>query len=217
MKTKFIAFCGAKQSGKSTSGSILKALTNIPTEEIAIAGHLKEVCAKVFNLEYNNFIDNTLKERQLDAPIALMRDNIEEIYKQFNVQNVVYDTDIRPYINKLFYTPRQILQYVGTELLHPKDPLIHVKIAMVKKDPNKLALITDLRFGAEFQEFAKLNEDFFPVYVKNNAAETAALADSHASEREWQTFKHLCLELDNNGTLRELKQRINSDIVDKIE
>lgn len=209
MKT-LIAFCGAKESGKSTSAEIFKSIaasSGKKVNEVAFAGHLKETCAKVFNIEMKYFLDTKLKETELDSYIRLTKEYIEEIFNQFDIQQYDYDKHVRPHMGQVFDTPRRLLQYIGTELLHPLDKLIHVNITLKKIDPTAITLVTDLRFPQEFDGLIDKPE-FLPVYVDNKRAENAASSDSHASEKGWQTFKHRCVVLDNNLTLHELNDNI---------
>lgn len=196
-KLGIIAFCGSKFSGKSTSATLFRDLIGVPTEEIAIAGHLKEACARVFGVDYNKFIDPNFKEVELDEYVLLTSDNLKALMKEFDVTDYKFDKHIRLHMGRILRTPRTLLQYIGTEVLHPIDPLIHAKKALRKKDPAKLTVITDLRFVAEFEYFKQL-ENFMPVYVKNTSAETAASVDGHASERQYEQFKGKCYLLDND-------------------
>lgn len=203
-----IAFCGSKGSGKSTSASTFKELTTIPTEEIAIAGHLKESCSKVFNVDYDKFINPALKEVELENFIVLDKTNLQDLLKAFFVTDYKFDAHVRPHLGRVMRTPRALLQYIGTEVLHPIDPLIHAKAAIQKKDSNKLTMLTDLRFVAEFEYFSSASFKFVPVYVQNPYAEIAASVDSHPSERQFENFKSKCRVLNNGGTMTQLRIEI---------
>lgn len=205
-KTGVIAFCGSKFSGKSTSASLFKDLIGVPTEEIAIAGHLKEAASRVFGLDMNLFLDPKLKETELDTLIVLDEKNLIGMMYEFDAE--FKRKHITAHVGRVLRTPRALLQYLGTEVLHPIDPLIHVKKAIKKKDPAKLTVITDLRFQAEFEYFKDNFENFTPVYVKNPHAEIAASVDGHASERQYELFKFKCLFLPNDRSIAELKERL---------
>lgn len=207
-KTGIIAFCGSKFSGKSTSASIFKDLIGTQTEEIAIAGHLKEAASRVFKLNMSLFLDPALKEVELDEMVLLTRDRVEGIMREFDVNDYTYDAHIRPHVGRVIRTPRALLQYLGTEVLHPIDPLIHVKKAIRKKDPAKLTVITDLRFAAEFDYFNTGSYEFTPVYVRNAAAEARASVDGHASERQFELFRTRCTLLPNDGNMIELSESL---------
>lgn len=209
MKNGIIAFCGSKFSGKSTSANILKDLLPGMTEELAFAAHLKTTCSKVFNVDMKYFLDPKLKEVELEAFVVLKAKEIQQIFTEFDVKDTDFDKHVRPHIGQVLDTPRSLLQYVGTEILHPIDPLIHAKITIAKKDPNKLSVITDLRFLQEF-EFLKTQSNFLPVYVYNSKAEMMASSDTHKSEVELKLFKSKCDTLDNNRDIKDLSEGIKN-------
>lgn len=212
---RIVAFCGAKESGKSTSAELFKSLVTIQTKEVAFAGHLKVVCSDVFNIEMKYFLDTKLKESELDTYVNLTKQNIEEIFRKFEIESYNYDNHIRKHVGQVFDTPRKLLQYVGTELLHPLDKLIHVNFALKKIDPQAITLVTDLRFPQEFDALYG-REDFLPVYVSNVRAELNAEADSHSSEKGWQKFKDKCIVLDNNGSLSDLISNLKKIIEENV-
>lgn len=215
MGKKLIAFCGAKESGKSTSAILFKDLVGLPTQEVAFAGHLKEVCSNVFGIKLENFLEPSLKEKELEDYVRLTKEAVEEIFSQFGITEFDYDTHVRKHTGQVFDTPRKILQYVGTEVLHPIDPLIHVKTTLRKIDPNVLTLVTDLRFPQEFDALIS-REDFLPVHVHNVEAEARAQFDSHASEKGWQKFQDRCVILDNNGNIAQLTENIKTLIKENV-
>lgn len=207
-----IAFCGSKFSGKSTSYNYFKEVYTGPTEEIALAGHLKIACSEVFGIEHEMFINPQLKEVELPTYVVLSKENLAQLFKTFFIEEELdYNKYFRPHIGKVLYTPRTLLQYIGTEVLHPIDPLIHAKIVLKVRNPEKLTVLTDLRFSAEFDFFEReFGLNFKPVYVKNSTAETAASTDTHASETGLKEFKNKCYVLYNEGSLEELKTNITS-------
>lgn len=213
MMNGIIAFCGSKGSGKSTSASILKELFKGETEELAFAGHLKTSCSKVFNVDMRYFLDPSLKEVELTNYIVLHSKNVEQILKEFDIETYNFNDHVRPHIGQVFDSPRRVLQYIGTEVLHPLDPLIHAKMTIKNKDLNKLSIVTDLRFVKEFEYLNNGNNKFIPIYVKNDSAEYAALSDTHPSEKELTLFKDKCDILNNNGNLSDLKKNIENLIL----
>lgn len=212
---KVIAFCGSKKAGKSTSCNIFMQLSDHKCEELALADHLKSVCSDVFNLDIRNFMLQELKEKELDNNVVLSKDDLRSVITGFGVKDINDDLHIRPHIGKVLTTPRKLLQYIGTEVMHSIDPLIHVKKVIENKSKNKITIVTDLRFENEFNLLmSEFNANFIPVYVKNNQAESAAEMDSHASEREFVKFKNRCYTLDNNGSIRQLMSNIETLIRD---
>lgn len=204
-----MAFCGSKGAGKDTSANLVKELYTGKVESLSLAGHLKSVCSKVFGVDMKYFTDPKLKEVELDTYIVLKASNLRYVFCDFGIDLVDYDKLIRPHMSKVLETPRQLLQYIGTEVLHPVDPLIHVKLMMKNKDPKALTLITDLRFENEFNYFKSQTQfKFKPYYVSNLNAEAAASGDMHPSERDLQKFKNLCVKIDNNGSISDLRNKL---------
>lgn len=212
---KIIAFSGAKYSGKSTSAEIFTTLIKTVTKEVAFAGHLKNTCSKVFNIEMKYFLDSKLKESEMNSYVNLTKEKIEQVFEEFEISQYEFDKHVRPHMGQVFDTPRKLLQYIGTELLHPLDKLIHVNFAMKKVDPDVITLVTDLRFPQEFDAMYG-REDFLPVHVYNLQAELQAMTDSHPSERGWQQFKDRCYTLDNNGNITQLTENIKKMIAEKL-
>ncbi len=201
---KFIAFTGAKQSGKTTGFNKINSLySNV--DEITLAKKLKETCAKVYELPIMFMYDDVLKETELDDIIVLNQSNLEAVFLEFDLKpgiDYTYNEHIRPHIGKVLETPRKLLQYVGTDVLRKVDEDIHLNYAVNNKNPNAaFYVITDVRFSNEFKYFyTKFNDTFYPFYVNNKSAEAKSDLDGHSSEQGYKEFKHLCTELDNNGT-----------------
>lgn len=203
-----LAFCGSKGSGKDTSCNIFKTFYHGEVEEIALAKHLKIVATEVFNMDMKNFLDPSLKEVELETFIVINQSHLENVFKLFNVEYKV-NTHLRTHVGKVIETPRKLLQFIGTDVLHPIDPLVHSKFVLSQKSNDKLTIITDLRFVVEFEYFKeKLGKDFTPIYVKRSEAEIIAENDLHVSEREVQLFKNKCFTLPNETSFSELKRRI---------
>lgn len=208
-KQGIIAFCGSKGSGKNTSANIFKEVCNFETEELALAGHLKKACSEIFDIPMENFLDQKLKEKELEEYRVLDQDNLKKVFDAFSLSNYNYTKHVVPHIGKVLRTPRKLLQYIGTDVLHPVDPLVHVKNIVKNRNPKKLTIITDLRFLNEFNCLKEsLGYSFIPVYIKNSQAENIAMVDYHPSERELDLFKHQCRFLDNEGNLDQLKKNV---------
>ena len=207
-KTGVVAFCGSKGAGKSTASTLFKEMIGLPVEELALAEHLKTTCSEVFEIPLASFVEPHLKEVELENYVVLGKKELRSVLEKFNFQGFNEDQVIRPHLGRILQNPRQVLQYVGTNFLHPLDSLVHAKIVSGKKDPSKLSIITDMRFVAEFDHMkANFGDDFMPIYVKNSQAELVASSDKHPSETQLHQFKTKCLRLDNEvksqDTLRE--------------
>lgn len=206
-----IAFTGPKQAGKTTALEFIKE--EIPeAEKLSIAGHLKTVCSEVFELDSDLFYNNTKKELDLDNPVILEQQNIEATIKAFN-EAPNYELHVRPYIGKILYTPRQLLQFVGTELLQNVKKSIHLDYLAENLDTKKVYLVDDLRFDHElnfFKSLEKNNVKVLTYYVNNVKAEEIAKKDPHPSEQGFKVFKNKCIHIQNNDNLIKYRNSIKT-------
>lgn len=211
---KILGFAGPKSSGKTTAYDIVRE--NFPeVQEITLALHMKKVCAKVFNFDEVLCHDPKLKEVLLADPISLEKSHIENIFEKFNItkDQFTYDDHIRPHVGKLLETPRQVLQYIGTEVLRPIDDLIHVKFATSNLPDNGILVVTDMRFENEFNYFKDNFEgEFYPYHINCTRAELAAEGDTHPSETDRHKFKHLCKSLDNNRSIHAFRTLVKEEV-----
>ena len=212
-----IALCGSKGSGKSTAASIFTEVYPHPIQILAIAEKLKITSSRIFTLDPNYFENQELKERELDTYRILTRDKVEEFYTSFGISpQTLSETQIRRHMGRIFDTPRKILQYVGSELLTSVDKTVHIKNLCQLKSPDKLTVISDLRFKHELQYLRDLfGNKFVPLYIQNTSAEYIAKKDAHLSEQELFSFTHECLRVDNNGSMGEFINRIR-DIAQQV-
>ena len=215
-----IGLTGNKGSGKNTAHTFIEGyyFGKKRVEEIALAGPLKRSCAEVLNLEPRLFVDQNLKEVDLPIPVQLDKKIIEQFFKQFGRADYDFNEHVRPHLGKILHTPRQILQYVGTEVLRALDEDIHCKAAVAQVGECDIAVVTDIRFPNELNFFLNLqNVDFVPVYIENRRAEEAASADKHASEAHIGFIKTKCDVIPNNDTITNFQWAVALYLGDKID
>ena len=202
---KIITFTGSKQAGKTTAFETMNTHFS-EVREITIAGKLKRVVGEVLGIDEKHFHINALKEVPFEDPISITGEQIEQVIIAFGL---IYDFDmhVRPHINTLLETPRETLQFFGTNVLHPIDDLVHLKQAVADMPESGIIVVTDLRFLQEFNYFQEKHaKEFFPFYIKNDNAESIAMVDTHLSEIDLQKFKHKCILIENNFSLEQYKE-----------
>lgn len=211
MNRTIIAFAGSKGAGKTTAFNTLTEKFN-NVSEVMLAGLLKTSCSTVFGFDESKLSDLQYKEELLDTPIELTKENIEAVIKDFGVE-FDYDAHVRPHVGMVLDTRRQVLQYIGTDVLHTIDKLIHIKAAVNNMPKEGIVVVTDLRFEQEFDYFKDNHSDeFFPFYLKNNRAELEAEGDTHPSETQLKRFKNKCIPIDNNSSLEDYRGRIVENV-----
>jgi len=199
MKQIIIFLTGSKGSGKTTTFNILKELCP-DIIEIQLAKKLKDTCAEVFKINRNLFDDPVLKEVTFVTPIDLDLFSLDRIANIYNLK--VPLKNILKHEGKKLYTPRHLLQYIGTEVLREQDNAIHCEWATRDLPEEGIFVVTDGRFVDEFHYFKnKFKFTFFPYYINRECAEKKAATDMHASEQNIKYLKEKCKLIDNNGTL----------------
>lgn len=202
----FIGLIGAKRAGKDTACEAIK--TVFPKAvTITLAGPLKDCCSEVLGIPREAFDKDDLKEKELDDLVELNWNLLDALFNWYSLK-YQYDAHARPHIGKVLRTPRQVAQYVGTEVLRTVDPDIHCKTAFAGKTGD-FGIITDLRFPNEDSFFQKLGKPYMLVYVANLAAETEAAKDTHVSEAYLQTLvKKANFTVPNNDSLQAFQGRV---------
>lgn len=217
MSRLIVAFAGSKGSGKTTAFNAVKdKFSNV--YEFTLAGHLKTACGEVFSLSDRQLYHPEEKEQYLEDPVMLDAQDLELIYKKFDLDNeIIYDKHVRPFLGKILETPRKLLQFIGTDVLHKINPLIHAEYAAKTMPDSGLIIVTDLRFEKEFNYFnEKHSNEFKPFYIDNKRAELMAMGDTHPSEKDLLKFKHKCTSIDNNSTQSEYEVRVQ-DIINTLK
>lgn len=197
--SKIIAFTGSKGSGKSTACKVLNQRLE-KVNSVMIAGTLKKAICETFEFDLDRLDDQVYKEAELSNPIELDRSSLIKIVEYFGV-DYNYDMHLRTHVGYIVYSLRELLQFIGTEVLHPIDPLIHIKAAEKELTKDGINVVTDLRFEQEFDYFNNSNYDFIPFYIQNFGAEAVAAGDTHPSETQLQNFKGKCTKITNNDDL----------------
>lgn len=204
MKT-VIALVGAKGAGKTTAFNTIKEILDV--QEVTLASKLKDVSAQVFDIPREHFDSHKYKEKDLDTPVFLTS---EALVKVFNAYDVSPDFDklVRQHIGQVLHTPRQIAQYIGTEVLRTYNPDVHCFEA-VKSVTKDVGVVTDMRFPNEYNYFDKNYPEFHLLYIQNNGAENEAAKDTHASEAYLKELAKLAdRTIPNNSSVQEFQAAV---------
>ena len=142
----------------------------------------------------------------------------------FNLNDEDYEKDKEVINDKWGITPRQMMQFVGTDMFQYK---IQELIPNIGKDfwiksllsdelinkikNNHKIIISDLRFLHEYNNLKKLNIPMIIIKVNNNRL---TINDNHISETEFLKIP-FDYEIDNNTTLDALYLNIDN-IIDNL-
>jgi len=208
MKT-IIGLVGAKASGKTTTFEFIQEIyPNVV--EITLAGKLKDTCSEVFEIPREYFDKQNLKEADLDSPVYLTVENIKAVHDKYRL-HPDYDAFIRLHIGRILYTPREVAQYIGTEVLRAYQDDIHCQWSVIGKmgKIGDIGVVTDIRFPNELSFFKDNYPNFHPIYIKNTGAEAEAAKDTHASEAHLPQLKAASREISNDADKNTLRNNIS--------
>jgi hypothetical protein len=203
-----ICLAGKAGSGKDTFADVL--VKNYNYTRIALADPLRELCSKVFRMDYNLFLDQDKKDNRIPGGRVILDfhhiDKIREyILKEWDYELTNDQRDnIEEWHGEEFDTPRDILRCVGTKLLrHHVSDTIWLDLAMstIRKTGGKI-VVTDCRFENEREMFAKCGA--LLVLIKRNDD-----GDSMQHEFNLGSEDSYDVIFDNSGTLNEFQSNVN--------
>jgi hypothetical protein len=208
-----IGLVGYKQSGKTTTFNyICDFLGKKEVQELMLAGKLKKVCSKIFHTPIQCFEDQNLKEVPYELPIKINQQDLTALAKAYKIDK---KTELKAFVKEL-KTPRQVLQFVGTEILRQVDEKIHCQVIGDAIKIDKVNVVTDIRFQNEYDYFKnQVKCKFIPIHISRLCVETNK--DTHASEKDIKNISKNCTLLDNNGTLDDLRIGINKILKTKLK
>lgn len=206
---RIIGLIGAKGAGKTLTYNMLSEIT--PTHEIMLAAPLKEVCADILMVDVGIFAKLETKEAPLTGgPHTLTESDIYYILRKFDITNeTAIHIAVAKHTGTVLYTPRQVAQYVGTDILRDIDHTIHIRAALPHVLSCVLNVVTDIRFADEYEAFRGAAPGFKLYYIQRTEAERDAAGDMHVSEQGLQKLRRFAdVTIDNNGTQDELRNTL---------
>lgn len=201
-----IALCGKKACGKDTIASFITKKTNFVT--LAFATPLKEMVSKVFNIPLITFNDPVLKETLFERPLQMdilyalrISDYINEL--GYNLTADQYDRICSLMSGKVFFKPRDILQFIATDIIrnHVSSTFwVDLTVKEIAKYPN--VIITDCRLTNERSALKDLKAIL--CLVKRDTG----YCDSHISENDMGSENEYNVIINNDGSLIQLENDV---------
>jgi cytidylate kinase len=136
---KLIGIAGRKGSGKTTIG---KELLSCGYIRVSFADFLKETCSKLFNINIEKFYDALEKEKIFDVHCLW---NIDKCMELSDLANL----DLNFVVNKKLKNIREMLQFVGTDVLRKHDSNIHIRKTKERIANLEKCFFDDIRFSNE--------------------------------------------------------------------
>lgn len=209
---KIVALSGRKGSGKS---EISSKLINDGFIKISFADWMKQKLSIFFDIDIKYFYDFRFKESKLEEigldpinwNIDLAKKFSSFIDEEFNLNKTCHIT-----------TLRQLMQFVGTELLRDKDIFFHIKKTLSNLDENKKYVCDDLRFKNELDYLRSFTKSLTAVYISRPF--NWENISNHESEIDlkWNNFSNIIFniydsadEFINKNYFNILNNKFNND------
>jgi hypothetical protein len=171
--------------------------------KLGLADKLKDSASAVFEIDRDIFDDQSRKEVAFKRPIILRENHLqklEDVYAYLLKEPLELSHNR---VGRLLYTPREVLQVVGTDILRKARPDIHLDVAAKFRDLEKISVITDCRFPNEVDWVHRQGGS--TIYVFRPEADRVARESKHPSEHGVPDLRFKCnFCLDNTGTIEEL-------------
>lgn len=164
MKYPIIAFAGRKGVGKNTAAECVRVHLGTGIKEVAFADSLKELCSDVFGIPASVLRgpselrdSHILGDHWVEAAKTTAVRKIEHFLTSLGYHHHDYYQNILDAVRQVTpqWTARQVLQFIGTDLLRDKvDKDIWVNAGLARAQhllttSASLVVITDVRFPNE--------------------------------------------------------------------
>lgn len=217
-----IALMGKAKSGKDTMGQMLVDALPAQVRALAFADKLKQVCMDLYGLSMDDVYTEEGKSRLITELPCLKCPSCDSIATEPVSTNQVVCTACsaigeRPGFEST-WTPRMILQHIGTEGCRRIDPNVWVNFAMRSASEHlstrggaKIVVITDCRFRSEADAVWKAGGQVWRI--RRPATDHAAQGlKGHASETEMDSIPDMQFQnvIVNDGTLEQLRVKASS-------
>lgn len=209
-----IGFAGRKQAGKDTAAVVL---TRSGWTKLSFADQLKFLCEKCCGLTKSQTYLQCEKEKPFETPYVINRLDAESMIIGYIVQG--YNVDVHPAKQKECidaltglecFTPRDMLQKVGSTLRSKLWHGIWVDLLFCNRKPVVHEVITDCRYENEREAIQRHGGAVF--YIDRPSLPHD---DSHESENSFGPLGLYDGIIVNDGSIKDLHAKVAALVVEK--
>jgi len=166
-----IGFAGRMRAGKS---ELAKVCEDLGYKKLYFALPLKQLCADLLDISIDGL--NEAKNKGIDIGITIGDDMCEILAEETEIP---LDVVMEKCHGKVINTVRQMLQFIGTDLIREYNKDWHVNRIRAMINPNENYVIDDVRFKNEKELIEELGGDCWFVTrmsldnVSNHESETS--------------------------------------------
>jgi hypothetical protein len=172
MLPRLLAFSGKARSGKDTLSYLIEQYGYI---NIKFSDSLKDLVCDI--IEVNRKTLEDIKDTPL--VVTLSRDNLLKIHEKTSIP---IET-LKEFHGKKLESPRELLQFLGTDIIRRFIPDWHIKSLISKidfTDPTKKYVNSDVRFTNELETLKGLGATIFRIH----RPDCPGITSQHVSETE---------------------------------
>jgi hypothetical protein len=214
-----IGMIGSKGAGKDTAAL---ALIKDGFKRVSFADPLKELARMAFGLNSELFINPEFKDVPLikDNTTPITEKNIELLIECLNNlvgvnPKLVNDITAACVDKGSFSTPRELLQWLGTDLCREVvDKNIWLNIAKKEIAKHSNVVVTDVRFKNEADLIRELGGSTIQIFRMGESYNTPK--DSHSSENDL-TDHYADVTLTNSCCITQLHRKARNAVKQLIE
>jgi hypothetical protein len=213
-----VAFSGRLKSGKTT---LAQPFIDNGYIKVSFADVLKESLSSIYNLDSDYFYNQDLKNKIFDKPFIYDEKAAIKLSQYFNLDIIKLWKDCD---YKEMFTIRDMMQYVGTNILRRYDYDFHVKKTIEKLDvENNNYVFDDVRFFNELESLRELKaynifviRPWFMEYSNHKSEIDLSfyLFDSViVNDSSFDVFKTKSVKIFNditNNTFVDIREKFNS-------
>lgn len=199
-----LAIGGKLESGKDTFADYL--VKNYKFTKLAFADNLKRCCMEAFGLSYEQCYTTHGKFQEFETPMTFEKEHGISIAMWLKNKNQwavngshMFDIGMLVGAGQLFHSPREVLQFVGTEVMRDcVDAEIHAKIIFqkIKREKLKDVVIADARFDNE----RRMTKNRGGKLILIDCIQTREQESTHRSETGLGSAKDYDLVIENDKT-----------------
>jgi len=187
-----ISVSGKRGCGKDTLANLLVKKHGFT--KISLADPLRDLCCKVFDIPMEWFLDRDKKDSEMPSKIELDYKHLDNITDYVeNNWGFVITNEMRQNMDLSYgvelETPRDILKFVGTELLrkHLRDDLWIVLALTRIKEIGQKVVIADVRFDNERAVFSRAGGTLLLIKRPDVESEDSHISENMGAEDQYDT------------------------------
>lgn len=183
--------------GKDTVGDYLESRYGWAKHHFA--SDLKRACSTIFSVPMSYLVLDTLKNAPLPTPIVLTEFHFDSIIGWMSSRLSIIvkpsNTVRQGFLGRAIKTPRELLQYVGTDVMRAHVPDYHLLACFTGMDFSKDNVICDVRFPNEADAIVTHGGYCIKILRGTSLCDKRA---SHTSEVAMDCWAGWFCELDNH-------------------